>query len=208
MAAAAGQSALARVPVPARFAIGAGMFVLVAVAYWLVFYTEVASRIDAATKQQDDLKAELAKQEQAQASYFRDRDELALRQQRQRELNKALPGDTEIAAFLSSIQAVSNVAGVDLKAWQPLDEKNEAFFAKVPMRVELTGKFQQIAKWVYEVGRLDRIINVENLELIEPKVEGDEIKLKARCLATTFHVTKPKKAPPPPPGQPPQGGGK
>ena len=190
----AAPSTLARLSPPLRFALGAGFFVLVGVAYWLIFYTDVAARIDAANRQKDDLTSELAKQKQAQASYFADRDELALRQQRQRELNKALPAETEIATFLSSIQQVSNVAGIDLKGWQPQDEKNEAFFAKVPMKLTLTGRFQQIAKFVYEVGKLDRIINIENLELVEPKLEGDEVKLTARCLATTFHVPKPKKA--------------
>ena len=68
------------------------------------------------------MNADLATQKQAQASYFADRDELALRQQRQRELNKVLPQTTEQAAFLSAIQQVSNVSGIDLKAWQPLEE--------------------------------------------------------------------------------------
>ena len=41
---------------------------------------------------------------------------------------------------------------------------------------------------------------MENLELGDPKVEGEDVVLKASCLATTFHLTK--KAPPPVPGTP------
>jgi hypothetical protein len=56
---------------------------------------------------------------------------------------------------------------------------------------------------------VERIINVENLEMSEPKLEGDEMKLKAKCLATTFHTVKAK--PPAPagsgaPGTPPPPG--
>jgi type IV pilus assembly protein PilO len=107
---------------------------------------------------------------------------------------------------------VSNVSGVDLKGWKPEEEQAQAFYAKVPMRLDLGGRFHQIAKFMYEVGRLDRIINIENIELSEPKIVGDDVDLKAHCLATTFHALKAKPppsasaaAPPPPP--PPAAGG-
>lgn len=179
---------LAKVPLPARIGIGAGVVVLAALTYWVIFYTAVAQKITQTKSQGVQLASDLAAQKQAQASYFADRDELALRQQRQRELNKVLPETTEQAAFLSAIQQVSNVSGIDLKAWQPLEERQEAFFAKVPMRLEMTGKFHQVAKFAYEIGKLDRIINVENIQLGQPKKEGEDVIMSARCLATTFHM--------------------
>ncbi len=186
---------LARLPLPAKVGFGGAMVVLVGLVYWVVFYTEVSAKIDQANRQSVDLQTELARQQQAQAGYLVDRDELVLRQQRQRELNKVLPADTEAAAFLSSLQQVSNVSGVDLKGWKPEEEQAQAFYAKVPMRLDLGGRFHQIAKFMYEVGRLDRIINIENIELSDPKIIGDDVDLKARCLATTFHALKPKPAP-------------
>ena len=129
---------------------------------------------------------------------------------RQKDLNKALPAETEAPAFISALQSVANVSfGVDLKGWQPHDEVTQAFYAKFPMKLEMSGRFHQIAKFAYEAGRVERIINVENLEMSDPKLEGDEVKLKAKCVATTFHAVKPKPAgsgapagsaaPPPPP---------
>jgi type IV pilus assembly protein PilO len=203
---------LARLPLPAKVGFGGVMVVLAALVYWVVFYTEVSAKIEQANRQSADLQTELARQQQAQAGYLVDRDELVMRQQRQRELNKVLPADTEAAAFLSSLQQVSNVSGVDLKGWKPEEEQAQAFYAKVPMRLDLGGRFHQIAKFMYEVGRLDRIINIENIELSEPKIVGDDVDLKAHCLATTFHALKAKPppsasaaAPPPPP--PPAAGG-
>ena len=63
------------------------------------------------------------------------------------------------------------------------------------MRLEMSGRFQQIVKFAYELGKVDRIINVENIELADPKVVGDEIILRGRCLATAFHALAPKEAP-------------
>jgi type IV pilus assembly protein PilO len=116
----------------------------------------------------------------------------SLREQRARDLNKLLPADAQEDAFLSSVQQASNSAGVDLKAYAPQEEIGQNFYAKVPMKLEITGKFHQIAKFAYDLGKVDRIINVEDIELTEPKVVGEEVFLKARCLATAFHAIKPK----------------
>jgi type IV pilus assembly protein PilO len=195
----AAQSPLNKLPPAARYGVGVFLVAAFAGAYWLIFYSDVDAKITAAQRQQNDLNAELAKQKQAQVSYLSDRDDLVVHQQQQRELNKQLPADTQPASFLSSIQQVSNVSGVDLKAWQPAEEKNEAFYAKVPMRLELGGRFHQIAKFAYEIGKVERIINLENIELYDPRVEGDEVKLKVKCLATTFRL---RSKPPPKPGTP------
>jgi type IV pilus assembly protein PilO len=188
MAAPATSLNLAKVTLPVRVGIGAGVLLLAALTYWVMFYTAVSARIEQTKKQTVQLNGDLANQKQAQASYFADRDELALRQQRQRELNKVLPETTEQAAFLSAIQQVSNVSGIDLQAWQPMEERKEAFFAKVPMLLQMTGRFHQVAKFAYEIGKLDRIINVENIQLSNPRKEGDDVIMKAQCLATTFHM--------------------
>ena len=210
------QTFLDKLPPWGRWAAGGAVAFVVAFGYWLVFYTDVSSKITAVENQRKQLDSTLIATKAAETSYLKEKDDLGRLQQHEKELNKALPADTQIAAFLSSIQQVSNVAGVDLQAWQPQDEKKETFYQKVPMKLEMRGRFFQIAKFAYEVGKLERIINVENIELSDPKVEGDEIHIKAKCLATTFHTPAPAKpassAAPgaatiatPPPAPPPTG---
>ncbi len=204
-------SALSRVPLWGKFVIGAGAALLTAGTYWFIFYSDVAAKIEGAQRQKKTLRDDLAQQQQAEASYFADRDELALREQRARELNKVLPPDAQTDAFLSSVQTASNAAGINLMGYAPMDEVGQSFYAKVPMKLDMSGKFQQIAKFAYELGKSDRIINVENIELTDPRLVGDEVILKGRCLATAFHALAPKEAPRGPAGAAPPpaaGGGK
>lgn len=195
---------LSKLPLAGKIGVGAVLCALLGVAYYVLLHTDVAARIDREKARTGELEAELSRERQSQASYFADRDELAMRQQKQRELNKVLPTDTEAATFLSALQAVSNISGIDLQAWTPQEEVAQTFFAKVPMRLQISGRFHQIAKFVYEVGKQDRIINMENLELGDPKLQGEDVVLKATCLATTFHLIK-KAAPAPAPGAPAPG---
>src|SRR5271170_2998226 len=114
-----GGLSFSKLTLPAKVGLGAFFVMGIGVLYWVALFTGVSSKIDSATNHARELQAELAKQQQAQANYLVDRDELVMRQQRERELNKVLPPDSEAAAFLSSIQQVSNVSGIDLQGWKP-----------------------------------------------------------------------------------------
>jgi type IV pilus assembly protein PilO len=190
-----GPNALARLNVPAKIGIAVALLALSAVVYFVVFYGDLATEISAEKARERQLHQELADARKAQHAYQLDLAELADRQQRQRELNKILPATTEYPAFLSAVQSVANVAGVSLSAWTPQDENAEQFYARVPMKLELEGRFHQLGKFFYNVGQLDRIINIENISMTDPHVKGDEVILKVSALATAFHSLDESKRP-------------
>src|SRR5579862_4825084 len=132
-AAPAPQSSLARLPLAAKVGLGAGVVVLVSFTYWFIFYSDVAAKIQGAENARKRLRDDLVAQQQAQASYIADKGELALHEQRARELNKLLPPDAAEDAFLSAVQQASNAAGIDLQAYSPEEEVGQSFFARVPM---------------------------------------------------------------------------
>jgi type IV pilus assembly protein PilO len=187
-------SVLTKLPLLAKIGVGAGLVVLLGVAYFVVFYGDIESSIKAAHSQEQNLRSDLADARQNEFAYQKDLAELADRQQRQRELNKVLPVDTEYPAFLSAVQTVANVSGIELSAWAPQPEVPEQFYARVPMKVSLVGRYHQVAKFFYGVGQLDRIINMENISLTEPKLQGDDVVVKTEALATAFRALDETKA--------------
>jgi type IV pilus assembly protein PilO len=80
---------------------------------------------------------------------------------------------------------------VSLTAWTPRPEAADKFYARVPMEVKLTGRYHQVAKFFYLVGQLDRIINMEDISMREPKAKGDDVMLDVTALATAFHLIEP-----------------
>jgi type IV pilus assembly protein PilO len=189
-------SALTKLPLAARIGVGAGILVLLGVAYFVVFYGDIESSIKAAQGQEQALRNDLADARKNEFAYQKDLAELTDRQQRQRELNKVLPTDTEYPAFLSAVQSVANVSGVGLTAWEPEPEVAEQFYSRVPMKVTLVGRYHQVAKFFYGVGQLDRIINMENISLTDPKLQGDDVVVKTEALATAFRSLDESKAAP------------
>jgi len=185
---AARESVLTKLPLLAKVGIGAVFVALIGVAYFVVFYGDLASSITAEKSKEQKLRGELSTARQNEFSYQKDLAELSERQQRQRELVKILPTDTEYPAFLSAVQNVANVSGIALTAWSPLPEEPDQFYSRVPMKVSLTGRYHQIAKFFHGVGQLDRVINMENISLTSPKADGTDIVVKVDALATAFRA--------------------
>jgi type IV pilus assembly protein PilO len=214
MAAAKGGASLNKLPMPAKVGLGVALSGIVLIGYFIVFYSDVSSAINREVSREAELHEKLASARKAEFAYHQDLAELNDRQQKQREFNKILPESAESPAFLSAIQGVANVTGVNLEAWTPQEEATAQFYAKIPMKLKLSGKFHQIAKFLYGVGQLDRIINMEDIVITEPKADTDEIMIRAECMATAFRALPAPEAAPAgapagaaPPAAPPAGGG-
>lgn len=183
-------SALERLPPVAKVGVGAAFVALIAVLYFVVFYGELDTQIEAARTKESALATELEKAKQSKADYQKDQDEKTRREQLAREQKKVLPDDPETPAFLNALQGVATISGINLTSWSPIDEAPFEFYAKVPMKLTMTGKFHQIVKFFHGVGQLDRIINIENIQFKSPKLEGEEVSVEVECLATAFRSLK------------------
>ena len=97
-----------------------------------------------------------------------------------------LPEGREIADLLSNIAASARAAGLDLTLFRQKPEAYSEFYADVPVQMEMRGTYHELAAFMDRVKRLDRIVNVSDIQLRQPRVEGDVVLLTASCTATTF----------------------
>lgn len=210
-----------RVGTGAKIAIGLVALIAVFAVYFLFFYSDLSSAINAAQQKENQLKSDKVAAETAFTAFSKDSQELEKKKAKARDLNKVLPESSEIATFLAVVNQQAEVAGLRVKSVTPAEEQVQQFYTRVPVKLEVSGRFHQLAKFFSGVGRLDRIINVENIEMGTPKAgDNDETILQVKCLTTTFHTNAPKPAgsasavpgqpgaPPPPPAPPPGGGAK
>ena len=185
-AAAQGGSTLERLPPIAKVGVGFLFTVLIGLLYFVVFYSDVDNDLTQAKGQESKLRMQLVEAEKSREEYQKDADEKTRREQQAREQKKILPDEAETPTFLSTIQDVATVSGINLTSWSPTEEQPMEFYAKVPMKLTLSGKFHQVAKFFHSVGQLDRIINVEDIHIKSPKAVGDEVQVEVECLATAF----------------------
>lgn len=188
MAAAKKTNTLPRIGLPAKLAIGVLLALLPAIGYYVMFHLEIENEIASAKGKHTKLQEDLKVAKKAEELYRQDVEELNRRERNRAELVKVLPEAAEYHAFLSSVQSVANLVGVELAAWTPKEEIPEQFYARVPMQLELRGRFHQLAKFFYNMGHSERIINMENIALKKPEVKDGEVYLSVSVLATAFHA--------------------
>jgi type IV pilus assembly protein PilO len=182
------KAALGKLSTGGKIGVGLLMLSLPALGYFLVFHSEIQADIDSAKSKKQRLDQDLEIAQSNERNYQKDIEELRERERRRAELIKVLPITTEYPAFLASVQNVANLVGVELTAWTPEDEVAEEFYARVPMRIELTGRYHRLAKFFHNVGQVDRIINMENITIEDPTLVDGEVVLKVGVLATAFHA--------------------
>jgi type IV pilus assembly protein PilO len=97
-----------------------------------------------------------------------------------------LPDQREIGSLLSAIAASARSVGLDITLFRQKPETYADFYAAVPVDMKMRGAYHDVALFLDRVKRLDRIVNVGNIKLEKPSLQGDRMVLEASCTATTF----------------------
>lgn len=97
-----------------------------------------------------------------------------------------LPDEKEIPDLLSSISNLGRDSGLDILVFRQKPEGYQEFYAEVPVEMQVRGGYHQVARFIDEVGKLDRIVNVSDLSMKEPKVADGDLSVLAGSQVTTF----------------------
>jgi len=101
---------------------------------------------------------------------------------------KALPEKEEIPALLSGISQAARDAGLDITKFQPNQEIAKEFYAEVPITINVSGNYHNVAMFFDRISNLPRIVTIEAVKLL-PDKEG--LKLTASCTAVTYKFIEP-----------------
>ncbi len=153
-------------------------------------------KIEKAARDQKKLDAE-EREKQAIANnlneYRRDKEQL---EQRLHDALSELPEDKRIDELLQSLQDRAVKAGLDIRTIEPQPQVNEGFYARLPIPMTVEGGYHEIAAFLDSLGRLQRIVNVNNLTFDAPRDLNGRVVLNAKFLATTFMFVDAKDAKP------------
>ena len=97
-----------------------------------------------------------------------------------------LPNQKQIAALLTNISAQAQQAGLNVILFRPRAETFQEFYAEVPVDITVKGNFHNTVSFFDAVGRLDRLINIDNIGFRNPTIAGDNVIMETTSVATAF----------------------
>lgn len=172
-----------------KLAVGFLAAALIAVIYYFFFWSDLVKSLRQAHDRQAQLRIEEQSLMVAYKNYIDDVAKLEEKKARLKDLNRVLPETSDQQSFLGAINQQADIAGLSVRRLDVADESVQTYYARLPIRLELYGKYHQLTKFLAGLSRTDRIINVENIEIYDPKVNtNEETFISARCLTTTFRA--------------------
>jgi type IV pilus assembly protein PilO len=97
-----------------------------------------------------------------------------------------LPDSKEIPELLTNISTKAREAGLEILLFRPRAENFRDFYAEIPVDIVVRGGFYNAVRFFDEVGKLNRLVNIDNIDFKNPKVGGDQVSLDIFTLATTY----------------------
>ena len=169
-----------------KIAILAVTIILIAALYYSFLYSPRADEVAKLSDSVEIARNEKTVKTQKAANLSRLRQDL---QRLDAELKKAiaqLPDKKEIPDLLSSISSKAQESGLDILLFRPRAEAFQEFYAEVPVDITVKGNFHNTVNFFDEVGRMDRLVNIDNIGLKNPTVNGDNVVLETTSVATAF----------------------
>jgi type IV pilus assembly protein PilO len=161
---------------------------VVGAGWYFGLIADVEAKVEAANASTRTLNGKLTEAQGKIANIKKFEEEVeALKRQRE-EMTDRLPADEEIASLLQKIHGQGKIVGLEINRFERQPAEVAQLFVRIPVRMTLTGTFHQIATFFFYVGRLTRIVNVENIALatVASKDGESDGLLTATCTATTF----------------------
>jgi type IV pilus assembly protein PilO len=162
-------------------------FAFITFVFWQYIYSGISEEYTTLSEKVDELNSRITEEKRK----ARNLDKLRKRvKELDAQLARALtelPDRRDVAALLNSISNLAKESGLEVKLFKPSGSENtKQFFAEVPVSISVEGRYHQVAGFFDEVGRLPRIVNINDISLHDSEATPDGVKVKTDCTATTF----------------------
>lgn len=160
--------------------------ILIAALYYSFLYSPLADEVARASDNVEVARNEKMMKTQRSANLARLRKDLHDLDAQLKMAVAQLPDRKEIAELLSGISAKAKESGLDVLLFRPRPEAFQDFYAEVPVDITVKGNFHRIVSFFDEVGRLNRLVNINSIGFKNPTAAGNGIVLETTSVATAF----------------------
>ncbi len=102
-------------------------------------------------------------------------------------LLRQLPETTEVESLLVDVSQTGLASGLEIKKFKPSAEEKKGFYAELPIALEVSGSYHQLATFISGIAALPRIVTISDMKL-EPfdKEDVESGKLQMSATAKTY----------------------
>jgi type IV pilus assembly protein PilO len=160
--------------------------VLLTLGNFLFLVNPVEGNIGQQQARQRALDAQLQEKSEIAQNLNERRREMDVLQQKLDEALSELPEQADVDELLAQLNDVGRKSGLEISTVEPTPEQPAQIYVKIPIRMSVTGNYNEVALFLQEVANMRRIVNVNNIRLGTPQVRSEKVVLNADFIATAF----------------------
>ncbi|MDQ1363147.1 MAG: type pilus assembly protein PilO [Pseudomonadota bacterium] len=172
-------------PMPAKVAAIVVVCIIVAIAGFFTFTKPQLNLLALAEAKEVELRGEFDKKSSKASNLEAYKQQLDDMRRSFGALLRQLPNKTEIETLLVDVSQTAIASGLDIDYFKPEGLSPKEFYAEFPIKIRVTGRYHQFARFVSGVAALPRIVTLQNITIAQPK-DKKGVQLEMEMTAVTY----------------------
>lgn len=164
-----------------------GILLLLAYFYWFYFFQPAFERKTQLAGTLETVNGQIAVRQRVAAQIEQHRKEIVGLKEDLEIILAKLPEQKEIPRLLTSVSEAGRRAGLEFILFEPMDPVPREFYAEIPVRMTVAGRYNDIAVFFDDVSHLPRIATITDVAIKKgtEKGAGGDL-LQADCLMKIY----------------------
>ncbi len=173
-----------------KMAVMAAVVVLPVLGFYFLAYSPQNTKLKQLEGQKVRLLQTIRKVEAIAANIGKHRAEMAEAQLMFQKASNLLPQQQEIPALLANVSDLGRNSGLEILSFKPGAENAKAFYAEIPISIDIRGPYHNVGVFLDKVSKMSRIVSVSSLKISSPKEEEGEMILKTGLKLVTYRFVE------------------
>ena len=157
---------------------------VVALGFWFDTRPQIKA-LEMAEKKETELRFIFDKKQSKAANLEAYKQQLAEMKRSFGALLRQLPNKTEIETLLTDISQTGIASGLEIEYFKPEGLSPKEFYAEYPIKLRVSGRYHQFARFISGVAALPRIVTVQDISIKHPQ-NAKGVNLVMELTAITY----------------------
>lgn len=158
------------------------------VAMYMAFYQPKLESLEAEKLRELALRAEFVEKQKLAANLPAYQQQMAEIKERFANVLRQLPEESEVPALLTNISEAGVEQGLVFQRFQPGRPEQKNFYVRLPIQIQASGTYHQLAAFISDVANFQRIVTVGNLDIIRATTASAAVDIGLTPLTFTADI--------------------
>jgi type IV pilus assembly protein PilO len=177
-------------PTPVKFVLVLVLCSALAYAWYFFIVKDQLARLSRVEAEEVQLRKTFEDKQDKAANLENYEEQLAEMEESFGAMVRQLPDRTEVAGLLVDVSQTGLAAGLEFELFQPATEVNRDFYAELPIRVRVNGRYHEFGRFISGLAALPRIVTIHDVRISaagrDAPLPGADLRLDMEATVKTY----------------------